>query len=67
MIADTPEELHDMADAIGMKREWFQPLSFPHYDLLGFRREAAVSMGAIEMDRRPFIYKLREIRARMVK
>jgi len=65
MIADTVEELHTMASAIGMRSEWFQPKSFPHYDLLRFRREAAVRLGAIELDKRPFIQKLREIRARM--
>ena len=25
MLADTLDELHAMADRIGMKREWFQP------------------------------------------
>lgn len=63
MIADTLEELHAMAQAIGMKREWYQSKSFPHYDLLRFRREAAVSEGAVELDRRAFIRKLREIRS----
>jgi hypothetical protein len=64
MIADTLDELHTMAYAIGMHREWFQPKSFPHYDLLRSRREAAVRLGAIELDKRPFIYKLREIRVK---
>ena len=62
MIADTLEELHAMALAIGMKIEWFQPGSFPHYDLLRPRRAAAVKLGAAELERRPFIDKLREIR-----
>jgi hypothetical protein len=62
MIADTVEELHTMAEAIGMERGWFQPTSFPHYDLLRFRREWAVKFGAVELERRPFIHKLRAIR-----
>ena len=66
MIADTVEELHTMAEAIGMRRDWFQPKSFPHYDLLRFRREAAVRLGSIELDRRSLALKIREIKARMV-
>jgi hypothetical protein len=52
MLADTVAELHDMADRIGMWRDWFQPLSSPHYDLSKSRRAAAVASGAIEIDRR---------------
>jgi hypothetical protein len=49
--ADTPEELHAFAAAIGMRRAWFQ--SKPgrpdrdHYDLTRGRREAAIAAGAI--------------------
>lgn len=51
MYADTLEELHAMARAIGMRREWFQDhRDFPHYDLVPTRREKAVSLGAIEHD-----------------
>jgi hypothetical protein len=52
MFADTIAELHVMADAIGMKREWFQPFSFPHYDVAKGRRAQAVRLGAVEVDRR---------------
>ena len=52
MFADTIAELHDMAGKIGMKRQWFQPLSFPHYDVAKGRRAAAVALGAVEVDRR---------------
>lgn len=38
MIADSFDELHVMAAAIGMRREWFQPRSFPHYDVSLTRR-----------------------------
>ena len=38
MVADTLEELHAMADRIGMRRSWFQPRSSPHYDLSKSRR-----------------------------
>lgn len=52
MWADTVAELHAMADKIGMKREWFQPLSFPHYDVSLSRRALAVELGAVQVDRR---------------
>lgn len=63
MIADTLDELHAMADAIGCRRAWFQDAGFPHYDLPKFRRARAVALGAIEIDRRTLALKMREIRA----
>jgi hypothetical protein len=62
MIADTLEELHAMAERIGMRREWFQPKSFPHYDVAKGRRQQAISLGAIVCDRRTFVGHLRRIR-----
>lgn len=50
MWADTEEELHEMADKIGLKREWFQPYpehSIPHYDLVPSRRLRAIKLGAV--------------------
>lgn len=52
MFADSVAELHQMAQAIGMDRDWFQPLSFPHYDVSLSRRAEAVKRGAVEVDRR---------------
>lgn len=46
------EELHQMAEAIGMKRSWFQNKRIPHYDLRDSRRAKAVSLGAKEVSRR---------------
>jgi hypothetical protein len=67
MIADTLEELHEMAAAIGIARKWFQETaSFPHYDICKSKRAAAVKEGAIELNRRDFVYMLRSIRKRMI-
>lgn len=67
MLTDGPlEELHAMAEAIGLKRAWFQeapPASFPHYDLTPSRRAAAVAAGAVELDRRGLVDLLRKLRA----
>ena len=46
MIADSLEELHEMADKIGVKRKWFQPKSFPHYDVCKSKKILAVENGA---------------------
>lgn len=51
------EELHLMAEAIGLKRGWFQkgngvtPTQRAHYDLTPRRRKAALRAGAREATR----------------
>jgi hypothetical protein len=54
LFTDDPDliELHRFAAMIGMRREWFQNArSAPHYDLTPRRREHAVRLGAVEVDR----------------
>lgn len=63
MIADTLDELHVMAKKIGMKKEWFQEdASFPHYDVSISRKKDALKLGAIEIERREIVRKMRELR-----
>lgn len=55
LVADTIEELDIFAVSIGMKKSWFQlggRGNLPHYDLTVARRKAAVSKGAIEINRK---------------
>jgi len=47
LTADTLEELHAMAERIGLRRAWFQGRRVPHYDLTPTRREAALAEGAV--------------------
>jgi len=48
--ADTLEELHQFAQRLGLKREWFQDKpAHPHYDITSSVRQRAVRLGAIEM------------------
>lgn len=63
MIADSLDELHAMADAIGMKREWFQETSFPHYDVSDERRALALKLGAVAVERRELVLAMRRYRA----
>lgn len=51
MLADTVAELHVFAANIGMRREWFQAYSRPHYDLSRAKRAEAVRAGAVELGR----------------
>lgn len=62
MMADNLDELHDMAEKIGMKREWFQPKSSPHYDVSLTRRQKALALGALEADRRKVVELIRKHR-----
>lgn len=51
MIADTSEELHAMADRIGVARKWCQHANTPreHYDIALSKRALAVKSGAVEI------------------
>lgn len=57
MFAPDLDQLHAMADAIGVQRRWFQDptrmpkVSWPHYDIAKGKRAQAVRLGAIECDK----------------
>ncbi|ADE12192.1 DUF4031 domain-containing protein [Sideroxydans lithotrophicus] len=52
MIADTAEELHAMADKIGVARRWYQG---DHYDICRAKRAQAVQLGAKEVSSREIV------------
>ncbi|WP_297813712.1 DUF4031 domain-containing protein [uncultured Methylophaga sp.] len=63
MLADTEDELHAMADKIGIQRKWFQAkASTPHYDICKAKRDLAVQHGAVEVDRRQLVTIIRRLR-----
>ena len=55
MVGDRVEDLHAMADKIGVDRRWFQNTRYPHYDICKSKRALAVKFGAKEIDRRKFV------------
>ena len=57
MVADTIEELHGMADKIGIKRKWFQDGKIKHYDICLEKRKLAVQNGAMEISSEELVMK----------
>ena len=52
LLADSLAELHEFADKLGLKREWFQEKArFPHYDITDNMRTKAIHIGAISANR----------------
>lgn len=66
MVADTREELLEMADKIGVARKWIQDSrgGVVHFDICKSKRELAVKNGAIEADRNLMSQKFKEIRGK---
>lgn len=62
LLADTEAELHVRAQRMGLKREWFQDHSTPHYDLCMSKRRLAVMAGAVEIDRKQTVALIRRLR-----
>lgn len=61
-------KLHVLATRIGMKLNWFQgKASTPHYDLTASRRAAAITAGAVPVDRRQAVAIWKARRALLLK
>jgi chromosome condensin MukBEF complex kleisin-like MukF subunit len=51
LLADTREELHALADELGIPRRFFQDHPWRwHYDVPRHLRDRAVELGAVEVD-----------------
>lgn len=60
MMADTLDELHVMADRIGVDRKHFQQHSrHPHYDICKSKRALAVVYGAVPVSTRVMLNAIR--------
>jgi hypothetical protein len=66
MQADSLEELHEMADQLGLRRSWFQSKPgkpwHDHYDLTRGKREQAISLGAVPVTWREAARRNRNVR-----
>lgn len=63
MLADTFEELHAMADKIGVDRRHFQAnASTPHYDICQSKVILAVHAGAVRVTRKELVDIIRRLR-----
>lgn len=71
LAADSPEELQEIADKLGLKREWMHlsvvgaldakmSVPCPHYDLKGVKmRQKAINLGAKELSRKDSLQRLK--------
>src|SRR5215211_5340194 len=56
LVSDSSlEELHEFAAGLGLRREWFQRKSVPHYDLTGELYKLALDRGAILVSSREIV------------
>jgi Protein of unknown function (DUF4031) len=61
LVSDTSlGELHQFAESLGLRREWFQEKSIPHYDLTGAVYDLALERGATLVSSREIV--LRAVR-----
>ena len=65
LVADSVDQLHEFAAKLGLKKNWFQNKSLPHYDLTRGMRLKAIKQGAIELSNKEFIKILHKYRARV--
>jgi hypothetical protein len=50
LLATDIDELHAMAQQIGLRRSWFQDRTFPHYDVMAGKRLQAIAAGAVAIE-----------------
>lgn len=66
MVADSDDELHAMAERIGVARRWHQcppKASHSHYDIALSKRALAVQAGAVEVTLQQLAMMVRHRRA----
>ena len=66
MVADTPEELVEMAQSIGLRMEWIQYAGTwkEHFDVAKGKRLQAIQAGAVPVSARQLVDFLRRRRER---
>lgn len=62
MVADSLEELHDMADRIGVNRRHFQSHTrYCHYDICKTKQTKATELGAVVLSRKELLLKAKAL------
>lgn len=58
MLADSSEELIEMADKIGVQRKWLQKAGtyYEHFDVCLSKRKLAIANGAREINSREMVW-----------
>lgn len=63
MVADSLDELHNMANAIGVSRHYFQSHTrYPHYDICKSKQLDAIARGARLANRRELLDTAKKLR-----
>lgn len=63
LMADSVEELHEFAGKLGLKPEWYQGRSIPHYDVVASKRRKALMLGAQAIGSAKVVELIRKFRA----
>lgn len=67
LVADSLDELHAFAAALGLKRSWFQDrASYPHYDITMSVRERAIKRGAVSVGKSEMLQAARKLKAELI-
>ena len=67
LVADSVDELHAFANALGLRRAWFQQKTrYPHYDVTISIREKALKLGAIDGDKVTVVAKAKQLRLELI-
>jgi hypothetical protein len=63
LVADSLDELHAFATALGLKRSWFQgKASYPHYDVTTSVRVRALKHGALSVGKTQMLASARNLK-----
>lgn len=65
LIADSLDELHAMAERLGLRRWYQEHASFPHYDVCLSKRAEAIALGAKPVTRQQLVELIRRARERI--
>ena len=62
MVADTLDEMHEMAEKVGVRQYYQQHAKYPHYDICQSKRTQALVLGAHSVRRRELLAVAKKLR-----